>query len=127
MKTTILSLLITALCVMNVQAQKDNSLSNQEKKDGWILLFDGKSMDGWRKCNSTEIAPNWVIDENAMKVSRGEKAGQGQGGDILFGKKKFKNFELSIDWKIEREGNSGIFYNIVEYPNKPIYLSLIHI
>ncbi len=121
MKTMILSLLIAVMCATNVLAQKDNTLSSQEKKDGWVLLFDGKTMDGWRKCNSTEMASNWSINENAMKVSRGEKAGRGQDGDILFGNKKFKNFELSIEWKIEKEGNSGIFYNIVEYPNQPIY------
>lgn len=121
MKTMALSLLLAGMCAMSVQAQKDNKLSSQEQKEGWTLLFDGKTTDGWRKCNSTEMAANWTIDDNAMKVLRGEKAGRGSGGDILFGAKKFQNFELSIDWKIEREGNSGIFYNIVEYPDKPIY------
>ncbi|GHT71574.1 hypothetical protein FACS189455_3690 [Bacteroidia bacterium] len=67
------------------------------------------------------MASNWKIDQNAMKVERGEKAGSGQGGDILFGKKQYRNFELSIDWKIEKSGNSGIFYYVVEYPGKPIY------
>lgn len=121
-KRNLLLLLATIMCTtVNALAQKDNTLTNQEKKAGWVLLFDGKGTTGWRKCNSTEMASNWIIDQNAMKVCRGEKAGRGQGGDILFGKEKFRNFELSIDWKIEKEGNSGIFYNIVEYPNKPIY------
>ncbi len=120
-KIMIFSLLLTAVCTMNVLAQKNNTLTSKEKKDGWVLLFDGKNMDGWRKCNSAEMAKNWVINDEAMKVIRGEKAGSGQGGDILYGTKKFKNFELSIDWKIEKEGNSGIFYYIVEYPDKPIY------
>jgi len=102
-------------------AQKDNTLTGKEKKEGWTLLFDGKSFNGWRKCNSTEMAANWSINENAMKVARSERAGRGQGGDILFGSKKYKDFELSIDWKIENEGNSGIFYYVVEYPDKPIY------
>jgi len=121
MKTIILSLLLAGVCTGNALAQKDNTLSAQEQQAGWTLLFDGKSMDGWRKCNSTEMASNWIIDDNAMKVLRGEKAGSGSGGDILFGNKKFQNFELSIDWKIEKEGNSGIFYSVVEYPDKPIY------
>jgi hypothetical protein len=120
MRTTILSLLI-AICSMSISAQKMNTLTAQEKKDGWVLLFDGKSMDGWRKCNSTEMASNWSIDDQAMKVAQGAKAGSGQGGDILFGAKKFKNFEFSIDWKIAEGGNSGIFYYVVEYPEKPIY------
>ena len=120
MKTIILSLLVV-VSAMSIQAQTMNTLTPKEKEDGWTLLFDGKSMDGWRKCNSTEMATNWTIDDQAMKVSQGQRKGSGQGGDILFGAKKFGNFELSIDWKIAKEGNSGIFFNIVEYPGQPIY------
>ena len=120
MRTIILSLLVVA-GAMSIQAQKANTLTSKEIKAGWILLFDGKSMDGWRKCNSTEMASNWSIDEQSMKVSQGQRKGSGQGGDILFGTKKFANFELSIDWKIAEEGNSGIFYYVVEYPGQPIY------
>ncbi|MDR1369511.1 MAG: DUF1080 domain-containing protein [Dysgonamonadaceae bacterium] len=121
MKTRLFTLLLAVFCITGIQAQKNNTLSSKEQKAGWTLLFDGKSFDGWRKCNSDQMAANWKIDQEAMKVERGEKAGSGQGGDILFGAKKYKNFELSIDWKIEEKGNSGIFYYIVEYPDKPIY------
>ena len=120
MKKTIL-LLALVIAAVSAQAQKMNTLTEKEKKAGWVLLFDGKTMDGWRKCNSNEPASNWVIDDQAMKVCQGEKPGRGQGGDILFGNKKFSDFELSIDWKIAKEGNSGIFYDIVEYPEQPIY------
>ena len=123
MRTTLLTLLMVVFCAVSIQAQKNNTLSKNEQKNGWTLLFDGKSFDGWRKCNSEEMAVNWKIDQEAMKVERGEKAGSGQGGDILFGTKKYKNFELSIDWKIEAKGNSGIFYYVVEYPGKPIYFA----
>ncbi len=121
MRTKLLMLLLVVFCAVSVHAQKSNTLSKKEQKAGWTLLFDGKSFNGWRKCNSEEMAANWKIDQEAMKVERGEKAGSGQGGDILFGTKKYKNFELSIDWKIEKGGNSGIFYYVVEYPGKPIY------
>ena len=120
MRTMILSL-IMVIGATSLQAQKMNTLTSKEKKEGWTLLFDGKNMDGWRKCNSEEMATNWIIEDQSMKVCQGQRAGSGQGGDILFATKKFSNFELSIDWKIAKEGNSGIFYNIVEYPDKPIY------
>lgn len=123
MKTVFFSLIMAAVCTVSAQAQKDNALTSREKSEGWVLLFDGKSTDGWRKCNSTEMAANWSINEGAMKVARGEKEGHGQGGDILYGNKKFKNFELSIDWKIEAKGNSGIFYYVEEVPGKPIYFA----
>jgi hypothetical protein len=104
-------------------AQKANKLTKQEKKDHWVLLFNGKNFDGWRQCNSTAMPANWVIEDGAMKVFTGEgkKPGQGAGGDILFGKKKFRNFELSIDWKAGEMANSGIFYYVREVPGKPIY------
>jgi hypothetical protein len=121
MKKVIFLVFLVIVSSINVWAQKNNVLTSKEVKAGWKLLFDGKNFDGWRKCNSTEMASNWSIDDEAMKVSKGTQAGRGQGGDILYGLKKFKNFELSIDWKIEKEGNSGIFYYIVETPGKPIY------
>ena len=108
---------------VNAIAQKTNKLSKEEKKTGWVLLFNGKNFDGWRQCNGTEMPANWVIEDNTMKVFTGEgkKPGQPSGGDILFGNEKFKNFELSIDWKAGKMANSGIFYNVREVPGKPIY------
>jgi len=120
-KILFLSMLLSASFSMSVMAQGNNALTPQERSDGWVLLFNGQNMDGWRKCNAPDMAANWSIDQEAMKVARGQRAGSGQGGDILYGVKKYKNFELSIDWMIEKEGNSGIFYYIVEYPGQPIY------
>ena len=117
----VLSLVLFATISMTIASAQNNTLTEKEKSEGWTLLFDGKNFDGWRKCNSTEMAANWVIDDQAMKVKRGEKAGHGQGGDILFAGEKYANFELTIDWKIEKEGNSGIFYYVTEVPDKPIY------
>lgn len=103
--------------------QKVNQLTGKEKKEGWVLLFNGRDFKGWRQCNGTEIPKNWAIEDGAMKVFTGEgkKPGQGADGDILFGEKKFKNFELSIDWKASKMANSGIFINVREVPGKPIY------
>jgi hypothetical protein len=113
-----LMLIIASACV-----QEPNTLTSQEKKDGWVLMFNGKDFDGWRQCNGTAMPKNWVIEDNAMKVFTGEgkEPGQGAGGDILFGNKKYRNFELSIDWKAGKMANSGIFFNVREVPDKPIY------
>jgi hypothetical protein len=125
-KTAILSafVLIVTLAVHGVLlAQSPNTLTPAEKKQGWVLLFNGQNFDGWRQCNNTVMPANWVIEDQAMKVftAEGKKPGQGSGGDILYGVKKFANFELSIDWKTEKAGNSGIFFNVREVPGKPIY------
>ena len=104
-------------------AQEVNKLTKKEKKEGWVLLFNGKDFDGWRKCNGTAMPANWKLDDNAMNVFTGEgkKPGQGADGDVVYGVKKFKNFELSIDWKAGKMANSGIFYNVREVPGKPVY------
>ncbi|MFO7692131.1 MAG: DUF1080 domain-containing protein [Vicinamibacterales bacterium] len=104
-------------------AQAVNTLTDTEKQQGWVLLFNGKDFDGWRQCNGTAMPTNWVIEDEAMKVFTGEgkKPGQGSNGDVLYGVKKFRDFELSIDWKTEKAGNSGIFFNVREVPGKAIY------
>jgi len=104
-------------------SQKVNKLTGKEKKAGWVLLFNGNDFEGWRQCNGTEMPKNWIIEDNAMKVFTGEgkKPGQGANGDIIYATRKFKDFELSIDWKTEKMGNSGIFYNVREVPGKAIY------
>lgn len=118
---------LTAIILASVSTvltgQKPNTLTSQEKKDGWVLLFNGKDFTGWRQCNGTEMPKNWMIEDDAMKVftAEGKKPGQGAGGDIIYGEKKFRNFELSIDWKTSKMGNSGIFYYVREVPGKPIY------
>lgn len=118
-------LLALVLTTAPVFAQKANKLSKKEKKAGWELLFNGKNFDGWRQHNSDAMPANWGIEDGAMKVFLGEgrPEGRGAGGDIIYGSRKFKNFELSIDWKASEMANSGIFYNIREVPEKPIYFA----
>jgi hypothetical protein len=124
-KGTILSSLCIAAMLISLPSngQRVNTLSAKEKKQGWVLLFNGKDFTGWRQCNSTEMAKNWVVEDGAMKVFTGEgkKPGQGANGDIIFIGKKFKNFELSVDWKVSKMGNSGIFFSVREVPGQPIY------
>jgi len=119
----IISLSVVLLFAVQGYAQKANTLSTQEKNAGWELLFNGDNFDGWRQCNGTSMPDNWEIEDDAMKVytGQGKREGQGAGGDILYAPKKFKNFELSIDWKSSPRGNSGIFYYVREVPGKPIY------
>ena len=118
------SLCIAAMMIsLPSSGQGVNTLSAKEKKEGWVLLFNGKDFTGWRQCNSTAMAKNWVVEDGAMKVFTGEgkNPGQGSNGDILFAGKKFKNFELSVDWKVSKMGNSGIFFSVREVPGQPIY------
>jgi hypothetical protein len=115
--------LVVMLSMLPAHGQGVNKLTEKEKKDGWILLFNGNDFDGWRQCNGTEMPKNWIIDDNAMKVYTGEgkDPGKGANGDILFQDKEFENFEFSIDWKASKMANSGIFFNVREVPGEKIY------
>ena len=126
MKKKIFFVLIAVAALLisnNLMAQKENTLSKKEKNDGWVLLFNGKDFDGWRQVNGTEMPVNWTIEDDAMKVVTGEgkNPGQGSNGDIIYADKKYKDFELSVDWKASKMANSGIFYDVREVPGKPIY------
>jgi hypothetical protein len=122
-RNIILSLSFAAAMLIMVPSYGQNKLSEKEKKAGWVLLFNGKDFNGWRQCNGTAIPKNWVIENGTMKVftAEGKKPGEGSNGDILYGNKKFKNFELSVDWKASKMANSGIFYDVREVPGQPIY------
>ena len=93
-------------------------------KDGYYLLFDGKTFNGWRGYGRDDVPKRWVIEDGAIKFtgSGGGEAQEKDGGDLVFGR-KFKNFELSIDWKVAKGSNSGIFYLAQEIKNQPIYIS----
>jgi len=122
-KNIILLCTIVAFIVASCCEQKQNTLTNEEKQAGWVLLFNGKDFTGWRQYDGTTMPKNWIIEDDAMKVFLGEgkESGQGANGDVIYSAKKFKNFELSIDWKASKMANSGIFFNVREVSGRPIY------
>jgi hypothetical protein len=106
----------------NIQAEEipANTLSEEEAADGWSLLFDGKSFEGWRGLGRESIPQgSWTVEQGAIKkIPSGEVPLQedGQplaGGDILT-EKTFTDFELRFEWKISLGGNSGLKYNVSE-------------
>jgi len=114
---------ITKDSIAKVESASANTLTDQEKTDGVVLLFDGKTTTGWRGYNKTWFPDTvWKVEEgtlHCMGSGRGE-AGAKKGGDIMIDK-KFKNFEFSLEWKVQEGGNSGIFYMAQEIPGKAIW------
>lgn len=91
--------------------------------DGYITLFDGKSLKGWRGYNSNIIPENWCIENGCLKNLKLTQPSRR--GDLIFSR-KFKNFELSIEWKLSPGSESGIFYMISEIKGLPITASSLN-
>lgn len=84
-----------------------NKLDLPVDNKGYISIFDGTSLDGWRGYGRSYVPSKWIIEDGALKFD--SKKEGGEGGEIIFAH-EFKNFELQLEWKISKGGNSGIFY-----------------
>ncbi len=123
MKTTMMIIILSMITSGAMSQGKENMLTKKEKKEGWALLFDGKSANGWRGYNKTAFPEKgWAVEEGTLHVIGSSRGEAGGGGDLLFDK-KFRNFELSLEWKVSEGGNSGIFYLAQEIPGEPVWKS----
>lgn len=95
-----------------------NTISPKEAKDGWALLWDGKTTNGWRGAKLDAFpAKGWVIDNGILKVMKSGGAESANGGDIVT-TRMYKNFVLSVDFKITEGANSGVKYFVNPGLNK---------
>jgi hypothetical protein len=111
--------LAASLTPVVAQAQAsgpDNTLSAADKAAGWQLLFDGTTIDKWRAVNGTGVPPSWAIEDGAITAKAGK-------GADLVSVDEYTDFELMVDFKVAKNGNSGIFYRGVESPTAPLYHS----
>jgi len=81
----------------------------------WIVLFDGEKVNGLRGYKQKGLPDSWVIVDGALKTIPGH-------GVDLISEDVYKNFELELEWKVPKGGNSGIFYFATE-EGKHIYES----
>jgi hypothetical protein len=94
-------------------AQKPNTLTKKEKKEGWILLFDGTTTKGWHTYLRDTVGSKWQVKDGALVFDPTQpKEG---GGDIVTNS-EYENYELTLEWKISKGGNSGIIFDVQEDP-----------
>ena len=97
-----------------------NTLTPTEQGDGWRLLFDGNTFDGWRGLGYDSVpTAHWKIENGTIrKLADGQVPrlpdGQPAAGGDLMTRETFRDFELTWGWKISRAGNSGVKYNVSE-------------
>lgn len=87
--------------------------AREKNKSTWQYLIKDNSTEGWHKYLGG-TPEGWQVKEGVLFTL-------GKGGDIVTNE-QYENFELSLEWKLEEKGNSGVFYYVVESPeNKRIY------
>lgn len=96
-----------ALAALLALAQDPNALTDKEREQGWKLLFDGKSTQGWRGYKKKECPEGWKVENGALCMIK-------KGAGDLITVDQYENFELVFEWKIARGGNSGVMYRVSE-------------
>lgn len=91
-----------------------NKLATQEQNDGWQLLFDGKTTNGWHTYNRDTVSKNWKVVDGALVMNPKEKTTRNM--EDIITDKEYENYELSLEWRISKGGNSGIIFNVKEDP-----------
>ena len=101
------------------------TISCEKNESEWIDLFDGKSTDGWRAYNGKEIPQKWAAVDGELTFDTDLKLEEEWigGGDIIYYKEEFEYFELYLEWKLPKGGNSGVFYNVQEGFQAPYAIS----
>jgi hypothetical protein len=104
MKTLLTLFLATSLPLL---AAEPNQLNAKEKKDGFVLLFDGKTLDGWRTYKEKEPNKEWIVEDGAITLTK-------KGGRDLITTEQYQDFDFRWQWKISAEGNSGVMWRVAE-------------
>lgn len=105
-----LGALVGVLSACGSGAQTQNTLTSDERAQGWRLLFDGATTAGWRGYQQDTMPAGWQVVDGALTRVAGA-------GDIIT-EEQFGDFELVLEWQVEPCGNGGIFYRMIETPEE---------
>src|SRR5215213_2218670 len=112
-----LALTVLAASAVHLEAQSaasPNTLTAAEKSAGWTLLFDGRSLDGWRGYKKADAAGvRWKVEDGSLALPA-DNGRDTHGQRDIISKDTFEQFELVFDWRIAPGGNSGVKYFILE-------------
>ena len=123
-------LLIAAICLMvsackenkgkdmalklyaEIDNSKSNALSDKEKQEGWLLLFDGSTGNGWHGYNQAGVPECWAIEDGCFTMN---SVGGGEEQDIITDK-TYRSFAFTVEYKLTKGANSGIVFQAKEDP-----------
>ncbi|HEV3270886.1 MAG TPA: DUF1080 domain-containing protein [Candidatus Methylacidiphilales bacterium] len=107
-RSLLIGVLLLSTTIFGIAQEAPNTLSPREKQDGWRLLWDGKTTNGWRSARSADFPMNtWHIKDGVLTVEESGGKQSAAGGDIIT-LENFSNFDLKVNFKITPGANSGI-------------------
>jgi len=89
----------------------------QTNAQRWISLFDGKTTNGWHSYGKTTVGEAWTVEDGMIVFDPAAKKAGKYGGDIVTNE-GFNDFHLQLEWKIAKNGNSGIIFFVQDEPTK---------
>ncbi len=94
-------------------AEQEQKVPQDANESEWTTLFDGTSFDGWHLYNAGEVGEPWKLEDGTMVFYPPKDRPEGVSYNIVTDK-DFTNFVLSLEWKVAKGGNSGIFWGVSE-------------
>jgi hypothetical protein len=110
-------LIATLICILTLPVMsQNNTLTYKETQEGWKLLFDGKTVNGWRGFKMDKVPADWSVTDGCL-VAQG--SGGGETASDIITVDQYEDFDLYLEWAISPAGNSGIFFHVLEgdYPS----------
>lgn len=96
-----------------MESERTAEAEAEKPPQEWTVLFDGTSFDGWKEYQSDGVSAHWKIEDGALVLHPPKDRQDGEIHDLVT-KKEFKDFILSLDWKISEGGNSGVMWGVNE-------------
>ena len=105
----------TDTVTIKTDSMTNNSLTDAQKSEGWQLLFDGTTTNGWHKYGGAPVGAAWKVVDGALILdSSSKKDGKIVAGGDIVTNEEFDNFHLKLEWNISPNGNSGIMFYVKE-------------
>src|SRR6185312_8734329 len=112
-----ITIVVLTGCLVSALADdpEENTLTPQEKDEGWQLLFDGKDLNGWHSYLEKSAGKAWQVQNGMIVLNKNAKSVYKDYADLT-SDDEFENFDFKVEWKMEPCSNAGVMFYVHESP-----------